>query len=87
MREDIKQSLSEKLEKTGEIVFEIGNKVILIWETEQGEENSRGDDYMNYMYKSVFELDYSVNEDDAVEIDGGLCTGTPRDAILMATGE
>ena len=79
-----KKELTSKLKKHGEVVFDYNESTIRIWETDQGETNVRGEDYMNYMY-NLYDTDvFKADGEDTAEYDGGLCTGTPLDAIEMA---
>ncbi|MDD3467816.1 MAG: hypothetical protein PHE67_11770 [Campylobacterales bacterium] len=76
--------LTKQLEEQGEVVFKFDGTTIAIWETEQGDENVRGEEYMNYMYNLYDTEEFESDGEDAVEYDGGLCTGYPKDAIEMA---
>lgn len=75
--------LIKQLEEQGEVVFKHNSTTIAIWETEQGDENVRGEEYMNYMY-NLYETETFEGIYDSEEYDGGLCEGCPRDAIEMA---
>lgn len=74
----------KQLDEHSEVVFKHKNTTIVIWETEQGDENVRGEEYMNYMYNLYDTEEFEAEGEDAVEYDGGLCTGCPKDAIEMA---
>ena len=76
--------LSQELEEKGEIVFNHARDTYSVFETDQGDTNSRGEEYMNYMIAVYDAEKYSAAKKDgtdAEEFIGGLCTGTPRDAI------
>ena len=90
MGTNVLNALAAELEKNGEIAFTHGYLYYKIWETDQGEDNSRGGDYMNYMidvfdFKEFIENGYDTDVIEAIE--GALCTGTPADAITMMMGE
>ncbi|MDD3476620.1 MAG: hypothetical protein PHI38_07100 [Sulfurimonas sp.] len=76
-------TLAKQLEEQGEVVFKHNGTTVAILETDQGDENIRGEEYMNYMYNLYDTYEFETDED-AVEYDGGLCEGTPKDAIEMA---
>ncbi|MBW6487494.1 hypothetical protein [Sulfurimonas sp.] len=78
------EMLEKQLDEQGEIVFKHNGTTISIWETDQGDENIRGEDYMNYMYNLFDTEEFESEGEDAVEYDGGLCEGAPEDAIEMA---
>ena len=78
-----KKELTSKLKKHGEVVFDYNESTIRIWETDQGETNVRGEDYMNYMYNLYDAVEYQSSEDPE-DFDGGLCTGYAINAIEMA---
>lgn len=75
--------LSKQLEENGEVVFNYNGTTIAIWETDQGDKNIRGEEYMNYMY-NLYETETFEGIYDSEEYDGGLCEGYPKDAIEMA---
>lgn len=72
--------LSNELDSEGFVSIEVDGYVLKVWETDQGEDNVRGEDYMNYMV-SIYDAEELARDEDAEEEDGGLCTGYPRDAI------
>lgn len=74
----------KQLDEQGEVVFKYYDTTIAIWETEQGDENIRGEEYMNYMYYLYDTEEFENNGEDTVEYDGGLCLGYPKNAIEMA---
>lgn len=78
------KTLAKQLKNQSEITFEYNGTTVVIWETDQGDENIRGKEYMNYMYNLYDTVDFKLFEDDTIEYDGGLCEGTPKDAIKMA---
>lgn len=80
------EMLEKQLDERGEIVFKHNGTTICIWETDQGDENIRGGEYMNFMY-NLYDTEEFESEEDAIEYDGGLCTGTPIDAIEMAIAQ
>lgn len=79
------EALSTMLDKEEEIVFEYNETIVRIWETDQGDSNIRGEEHMNYMYSLYTKEEFE--REDYLEYDGGLCTGTPNDAIEMAIAQ
>lgn len=78
------KKIIKQLDEQGEAVFKQNGTTIAIWETHQGDDNIRGGDYMNYMYNLYDTEEFESEGEDAVEYDGGLCMGYPKDAIEMA---
>ena len=84
------QNKAQELETHGEVTFTLDGNTYAIWETEQGDENVRGEEYMNYMINVYDEAEYKEADEsgeDAEEYDGGLCTGTPLDAVEFMLGD
>ena len=84
------KTLARQLEEKGEIVFNHARDTYSIFETDQGDTNSRGEEYMNYMVLVYDAEKYSAAKKDgtdAEEFTGGLCTGTPMDAIKFLLPE
>jgi len=63
------------LETKNNIVFEDGGRIYQIW-------SSISED--GYMYE-CYDMSDFISGDELASEDGGLCTGSARDAILMAT--
>ncbi len=85
-------ALAKELEEKGEVIFNHAKYTYSIWETEQGDENVRGEEFMNYMIAVYTTEDYNEANDigvDPIEFTGGLCEGTPKDAIefLLPKGD
>ncbi|MDD3468188.1 MAG: hypothetical protein PHE67_13655 [Campylobacterales bacterium] len=80
------EMLEKQLDERGEIVFKHNGTTIFIWETDQGDENIRGEEYMNFMY-NLYDTEKFETKEGVDEYDGGLCTGTPIDAIEMAIAQ
>ncbi|MCK9476214.1 MAG: hypothetical protein M0R46_09855 [Candidatus Muirbacterium halophilum] len=95
------ENLAKILEDNGKVCFYDDSEKLLyhIWETDQGEDNIRGEEYFNYMM-DIWEYECDLNkikgldvenhefeEDiDFQEYDGGLCTGYPINAIQFFDG-